>query len=200
MTIEEMRSQGVNAETIVWKAGMADWAKAATLPELMRVLQPAPAQQPYQQPMQQPYQQQPMQQPYQQQPYQQAGYNQSQKAEYPQPENNPYQQQPYQRAGYNQPYQQQPYEQPGFGGYEAPHTNWLPWAIVGTVLGLCGLGMIFGIIAIVKATNANKLYAQGNNTEAETVNNSAKTFTIVSFCCAALGIILGFIMGIAGAL
>lgn len=175
MSIEEMRSRGVNAETIVWKAGMADWTKAANVPELMMELHPVQQNQ-YQQPMQpNPYQQQPMQQ----NPYQQ---------EYPQT----VQQNQYQQPGYGQ---QNPYQQRPFGAYEAPHTNWLPWAIVGTVLGLCSfIGLILGIIAITKANNANKLYAQGANTEAETANNSAKTFSIVSLCFGGFGLLVSLIV------
>ncbi len=187
MGIEEMRSRGVNAETVVWKAGMADWTKAVNVPELMSQLQPVqqPVQQnPYQQPVQQQYQQQnPYQQPVQQQYQQQNPYQQPVQQQYPQ--QNPYQQQ-------QNPYQQNPYQQPG---YEAPHTNWMPWAIVGTVLGLCSfIGLVLGIIAIVKANNANKLYQQGASMEAEPINNSAKTFAIVSLCFDALGILGSLIM------
>lgn len=176
MGIEEMRNRGVNAETVVWKAGMADWTKAVNVPELMRELQPASVQPQYpQQPVQPQYpQQNPYQQPVQQQ--------------YPQP--NPYPQQ-------QNPYQQNPYQQLG---YEAPHTNWMPWAIVATVLGLCSLiPFVFGIVGIFKASKANNLYQQGATVEAESVNNSAKIFTFIALGLEVLSFIIGFCIGLAEA-
>ena len=71
-----------------------------------------------------------------------------------------------------------------------PHTDWLPWAIVSTVLGLCTcLGSIFGIIAIIKANSANRLYREGNYQQAEAENSSAKTMTIIGFAITIIGFI-----------
>lgn len=79
------------------------------------------------------------------------------------------------------------------GNYQ--HTDWMTWAIVGTVLGfLCScIGVIFGIIAITKANKANILYAEGRIEEARTENSSAKTMTIVSLVLAALGVFVSFL-------
>ena len=72
-----------------------------------------------------------------------------------------------------------------------PHKDWLPWAIVSTVLGLfCScIGSIFGIIAIIKANSANRLYREGSYQQAEAENSSAKTMTIIGFAIAIIGII-----------
>lgn len=72
-----------------------------------------------------------------------------------------------------------------------PHTNWLPWAITGTVLGAltCCLGLIFGIIGIVQANKANDAYALGDKNAGDSANSSAQTMTIISLVIAILGII-----------
>lgn len=87
------------------------------------------------------------------------------------------------------PYRQYaPGMQPQYGA-PIPHTNWLPWAIVGTVLGcLCScIGLVFGIIAIVKANNANNAYEMGDAVKGDRENSSAKTMTIISLVIAGLG-------------
>lgn len=83
-----------------------------------------------------------------------------------------------------QPYGQQPYGQP------AAHTNWYPWAIVSMVLGILSsfIGMILGIIAIVKAKKANDMYNQGLNTEARSINSTAMTLTILAFVFDIVGV------------
>lgn len=97
-----------------------------------------------------------------------------------------------------------PYRQyaPGYTptptGMPIPHTNWLPWAIVGTVLGcLCScIGLIFGIIAIVKANNANNAYAIGDGITGDRENSSAKTMTIISLVIAGVGLIISVLWGL----
>lgn len=54
--------------------------------------------------------------------------------------------------------------------------NYLVWAILSTVL-CC---MPFGIVAIVKATQVDTFWAQGNQAEAIEAANAAKKWTIVS--------------------
>ncbi len=108
---------------------------------------------------QQPYDPPPYgQQPYGQQPYGQQPYGQPHEQ---QPYGQPYPQQP----GYGQPYPQQPgYGQPypptGYGYGVAPGPppdNNLVWAILSTVL--CCLPL--GIVSIMKSTQVNTLWAQG---------------------------------------
>lgn len=76
-----------------------------------------------------------------------------------------------------------------------PHKDWLPWAIVSTVLGFfCScLASIFGIIAIIKANSANRLYREGKYQQAKSENSSAKTMTIIGFANAIIGIIVKII-------
>ena len=71
----------------------------------------------------------------------------------------------------------------------------MPWAITSTVLGfLCYcIGCIFGIIAIVKANDANNLYREGRIEMAEKENSTARTMTIIAFAATARGIIGSFI-------
>lgn len=74
--------------------------------------------------------------------------------------------------------------------------NYMPLAIVSTVLGLCGsfccVGLILGIIAIVYASQVNSKYNYGDYAGAE---QSAKNAKILGFI--ALGIdILGIVVSI----
>lgn len=90
-----------------------------------------------------------------------------------------------QQTQYQQPYQQQ-YPQQPVGTF----TNWLPWAIVGTVLGLCScIGLVLGIIGITKANGANNAYKCGDYDLARSVNNSACTLTILSLVFDGIGIL-----------
>ena len=169
---EHLKARGVEKDTYVWREGLEGWVPASELPELQDIFEEtiiqAVPQQPYGQP-QQPYvqPQQPYRQP--QQPYGQP-------------------QQPY---GQPQP----PYGQPQPYGNPVPHTNWMPWAIVGTIVGalFSCIGMIFGIIGIVKANNANKAYAVGDETGGDMNNSSAKTMTIIALVLAGIGLIVNLV-------
>ena len=94
-------------------------------------------------------------------------------------------QQPQYQQPYQQPYQY-PQQQPA-----ATYTNWLPWAIVGTVLGICScIGLVLGIIGITKANGANNAYKCGDYDLARSVNNSARTLTILSLVFDGIGILI----------
>lgn len=73
-----------------------------------------------------------------------------------------------------------------------PHTNWLPWAIVGTVFGalFSCIGLIFGIIGIVNANKANRLYSIGDERQGSVANSSARTMTIISLVLTVLGLVV----------
>ena len=204
---EHLKARGVEKDTYVWREGLEGWVPASELPELQDIFEEtiiqAVPQQPYGQP-QQPYgqPQQPYGQP--QQPYgqPQQPYGQPQQP-YRQPQQ-PYgqPQQPYgqPQQPYGQPQQpygqpQPPYGQPQPYGNPVPHTNWMPWAIVGTIVGalFSCIGMIFGIIGIVKANNANKAYAVGDETGGDMNNSSAKTMTIIALVLAGIGLIVNLV-------
>ena len=204
---EHLKARGVEKDTYVWREGLEGWVPASELPELQDIFEEtiiqAVPQQPYGQP-QQPYgqPQQPYGQPQQpygqpQQPYgqPQPPYGQPQQP-YGQPQQ-PYgqPQQPYgqPQQPYGQP--QPPYGQPQPYGNPVPHTNWMPWAIVGTIVGalFSCIGMIFGIIGIVKANNANKAYAVGDETGGDMNNSSAKTMTIIALVLAGIGLIVNLV-------
>lgn len=76
-----------------------------------------------------------------------------------------------------------------------PYTNWLPWAIVTTVLGgFCGcIGLILGIIAIVQANKANNFYRIGDTQQGDSANSAAKTLTIVGLIVDGLSLIFGLV-------
>lgn len=180
---EDLLAQGLTPSTMVWREGMADWAPATEVTELQELFYQQPAQpqsrqtqcaqpgQPPQQPYQQPQQgyQQPYQQPYQKQGYQQQGYPQQQ---YPQPP-----------------------QQPQYPQYQAQPTNWLPWAIVATVLGLCScIGLVLGIIAITRANSANKFYQFGDTVSGNAANSSARTLTIIALAFDGIGLLVNIAM------
>lgn len=147
----------ISPETFVWTEGMANWAKANTVPEVMNALtagQQPQAQQPQFTPPQPPYQQQPN--------YQQPNYQQPQ-------------QQPYQ-----QPYQQQ-YQQYGMPGDVKPN-NYLVWSILSIVLCCWPVG----IAAVVYAAKVDSLWGQGRYDEARSASEKAKNLTIVSAICGAV--------------
>lgn len=107
---------------------------------------------------------------------------------------NNYDQQTYGYSGYAKPG-----FNPQFGPYKQ-RTNWLPWAIAGTVVGFlfsC-IGVIFGIIAIVQANKANEAFAIGNEIGGEQANNTAKTMTIIALAFGGVGLITTVIGTITG--
>ena len=163
---EVLRMQGMTPDTYVWREGMDGWAQASSMPELTALFaegQDSIFPNSEQQPQQQP---QPGQQYSPQQPH--------------------YGQQQYYGQQYGNPYQQ------NMGCNVRPHTNWLPWAIVSTVLNclFSCIGIIFSIIGIVQANKANNLYQMGNNVEADAANSNAKVMTIISFVFAGIGVLV----------
>lgn len=158
---------GLTKETLIWKPGIPNWVAAETLPELQPAFVNSAPEESRRTPPEEP-----------------PGYSSS----YQQP---PYQGQHFRpnyyerRREYNDPYR------PAF------RTNWLPWAIVATVVGFftsC-IGAIFGIIGIVQANKANNLYAQGYDREADAANSNAKIMTIIGLIFAGIGIIALFWFG-----
>ena len=171
LSASELIRIGANGETMVWREGLSGWVKASTQPELLSAFS---ANSPF-------HPDNEVHSPYGQPQY-----------PYGQPQN-PYGQP---QAPYGQP--QNPYGQPQApynntpGSLPSDWTNWMPWAIVGTVCGFlfsC-IGIIFGIIAINNANKANRLIRSGLDTEARTANQSAKTMTIISLVLAGIGMVI----------
>ena len=119
---DKLLSVGVDANTLVWKQGMASWMKASQVAELGALFMPqSPAQpvQPVQTQSAQPVQPQPVQpQPAQPQQPQQPAYQQPQQSAYQQPQQPAYQQP--QQPAYQQP-QQPAYQQPQQPAYQQPY-------------------------------------------------------------------------------
>lgn len=185
LSASELIRIGANGETMVWREGLSGWVKASTQPDLISAFS---ANSPF-------HPDNEVHSPYGQP---QAPYGQPQNP-YGQPQN-PYgqPQNPYGQPQnpYGQP--QNPYGQPQNpynntpGSIPSDWTNWMPWAIVGTVCGFlfsC-IGVIFGIIAINNASKANRLIRSGLDMEARSANQSAKTMTIISLVLAGLGMVI----------
>lgn len=193
-TRQALKYKGITADTIIWRPGLADWVKVSALEEAAELLAEESAFGAYSEPQPQ----QPNNAPYGQQaagqqPGYQNGYQQNSYGQHPgYGQQNGYGQQPgYGQNGYNR----NPYN-----GAPKQHTNWLPWAILGSVLGLCScLGLIFGIIGIVNANKANTYYMMGDEINGDISNSNAKSMTLISLILGALGIIGGFISAITNA-
>lgn len=170
----ELRQAGLTADTPVWREGLDNWVKASTLPELNELLYVTP---PQAGPIPPSYSNFP---PYSG-PENISGFNQNNQDEY--------YQQPYNQYGYDN------YSRPGYGplqpGEPIAHTNWMPWAILATVLGCFGscISLILGIIAITYASKANNLYNSGDEYGGRDANGKARTMTIISFVITGLAII-----------
>lgn len=113
-------------------------------------------------------------------------YENPQKGQYPDFNNTPNPQPPYGQP--QQPYGQPPY---GYNPFPVPHTNWMPWAIITTIISGCTtcVGLILGIISIVYASKANSLYASGLQAEGDAANSTARTLTIINIVLLIIGII-----------
>ncbi|MDE6296861.1 MAG: GYF domain-containing protein [Muribaculaceae bacterium] len=196
-SIEELRYQGLTPESMVWREGLSEWVAASTLAELSAILYDMNAAQAVQNPAPAP------QQPVNQYPDYNNGYNQPATPQYGAPQQpaapqygapqQPVQQygapqQPYQQYNeYGQPVQQ-PYGQQMFN--QPQHQNWMPWAIVVTILAGCScVGLVLGILAIVNANKANNFFKMGMNAEGEAANKTAKTLVIINAVLMVISII-----------
>lgn len=170
-TVETLLSMGLQGDTPVWRAGMADWTAASLQPEIADRLRQTPP---------------PRVNPY------------GQNAEYGQNSGfgrNPQYDSNYSYGnnsfGYNR--RDNAYNRNGNQNPQASmRTNWLPWAIAATVASfLCScIGCIFGIIGIVNANKANNLYEAGYDEMGDQANNTAKIMTIISLVIAGIGLVI----------
>lgn len=169
MSKAQLALAGITPETMVWRQGLQDWVKAETLPDLNDVFMEDSAFGGYARPEEQlnPYACEDRDR--QETPVAPASYN-----------------------NYGQPKRPNPYNPYGNGGQPIAHTNWMPWAIVGTILGtiFSCVGMIFGIIGIVKANKANEFYQNGLGAEGDVANSSAKVMTILALVLGGVGLIM----------
>lgn len=183
-TIAALINAGLDHNTPVWHAGMADWMQASSVAEIMETLRiTRPPQFGYQ-----------TQQP----PYCQQNSNNS-FGQAPRFADNPQYDSPRPNYGDNRYRQNDPYGQSihnrnPYGNMNQYNngpvrTNWLPWAIVATIAGalFSCIGIVFGIIGIIQANKANNLYAQDRIAEANAANDNAKINTIIGLIIAGLG-------------
>ena len=161
-------------QTLVWKPGIENWVAAESLPELAPTFARQKQQEQYQTPPEYT-------------PPRPEGQNQF--------ADNPQYQQGHSYHNRNRYYERYDNYRNGYRGNM--RTNWLPWAIVATVVGFftsC-IGAIFGIIAIVQANKANTMYAQGFDREGDAANSNARIMTIIGLIFAAIGIIAALWFG-----
>lgn len=227
-TKEQLLAHGLTLDSMVWREGMMDWQRAAEVPELVALLT-APAPDPVSPPQPpRPQFAQPQAEipqylyhvivngqqrgPYNVAAFPSLGVTRQTMvwregltdwvAAGTLPELNAYFA-GQQTTPYGQPYRQpaQPYGTYPSGVQPTFHTNWMTWAIVATVVGalFSCIGMIFGIIAINKASQANKYYEIGDTVSGDAANASARTNCIVAFVVAGIGLIFNIVyLGILG--
>lgn len=206
-TLDQIRQHpGLTREALVWKPGLDNWVEASNLPELFPSINPTDFITPqteeiplHNQPQNEefppfnPTSNEDQNHPYRQQTEGSHQYNPYQH-QHPHPHHqhhNPYQHQnnpygPY--PGYDNRYPPHDNYRPNYG--PKPHTNWLPWAIITTIIGFLTscLPGIFGIIAIVQANKANISYARGMDREGDAANANARIMTIIGLIL--IGIII----------
>lgn len=181
-SIAELVAAGLRHDTPVWRVGMEVWEPASSRPELMERLNG--------------------------QSYPNFSANPQYGSEFGAHYNNGSQQgfagnsqygprQDFasnpQYGQYNHPNSPNQYDRHNNGHNPLPvRQNWLPWAIVATVLGFLGscIGAIFGIIGIVQANKANNLYAAGFDIEGNQANSTAKIMSIIGLVLGGIGLIL----------
>ena len=191
-------------ETLVWKPGYDNWMAAKNFPELVVAFTPQRPPQDFNTPPEYRNPQETESNPYtehnNQNPHinQNPGYGEN-------PGNNRFANNPQYQSNhsYNNGYQEHRYHENRNSYYHnngfqsGMRTNWLPWAIVATIIGFftsC-IGAIFGIIGIVQANKANNFYAQGYDREGDSANSNARIMTIIGLIFAGIGILILFFFG-----
>lgn len=186
LRLEQLSEYGLTRDTMIWRRGMPSWVKAHTLPEVAAIIEspaqvepPVPEPTPYQ-PVPPATNQQvnPVPNPYEQP---QPNYNPNTQYQQGQPEPQPQPQYAQgMRTGYNEP--QNPYRIQNNYDIQVPGWyNWSSWATVGLVLGFFTgiIGMVFGILGLVKSNQANEA-ARNGNPAADEINKSARLWTLIS--------------------
>ena len=164
-------------ETLVWKPGIENWTAAKNFPELLPAF----------------INQQNQSQNQSQTPPEYKSVNPEGNNQFA---NNPQYQSNHTYHNHNRYYER--YDNRYQNGYRPNmRTNWLPWAIVATIVGFFAscIGAIFGIIGIVQANKANTLYAQGYDLEGDAANSNARIMTIIGLIFAAIGILAVLLFG-----
>lgn len=164
---DELLLQGVKSDTFIWYEGLPEWVRANTLPELADLFYAPEPTNSYKI-------------NFEKESDRIAEAERQSQPIAPPPPVNPQTYPPY-----------NPYGQPGYPtGYQIPHTNWLPWAIIVTVLSAFScIGLIIGIISIINASKANDFYANGRVAEGDSANNTARILTIVNIVLLGITII-----------
>lgn len=79
--------------------------------------------------------------------------------------------------------------------------NYLPLAIIGTVVGMCSpccIGLILGIVAIVFSTQVDSKYGYKDYIGAEQSSKNTKILSLIAIVLGALGLIYTIVMFLTG--
>lgn len=165
LSFEQLTQECIEPSTLVWTAGMADWARADSLPELETIL------------------------------VRNVVNGESAFGSYAQPEEPPRVKKPWEKNtsepyGANSQYYQHQNEHRQDGNLQVK-TNWKTLAIVAMVAGFifsC-IGGIVGIFALLEANKAENAQMAGFDRQAQNNWSNCKTLTIISFALCALGLV-----------
>lgn len=175
LKFDQLRDYFIQPSTLVWTAGMADWARAGSIPELESVIS-APSVD-----------------------------GESAFGSYAQPEQPPrHQQWNSQNSAYSNRYSQQNQNygnNTGSNGQYHIDTNWKTLAIVALVAGflLSCIGGIVGIFALIEANKAQKAESFSDEFGARNHWSNCKTLTIISFVLSGIGLVTSVVMFAKGA-
>lgn len=162
MTFEQLAQTGIEPSTLVWTAGMADWARADSMPELEPLLA------------------------------RNVVNDESAFGSYVQPDEPPRVKRPWEQQSAGQYGQQRQFGQAQNGnGNLQVKTNWKTLSIVAMVAGFifsC-IGGIVGIFALLEANKAENMEMAGFEQQAQRNWSNCKTLTIISFVLVGLGLI-----------
>lgn len=163
LTFGQLAQEAIEPSTLVWTAGMADWARADSMPELEPII------------------------------VRNAVNEESAFGAYAQPEEPPHVKKPWEQncnGQYGRPNQFGQFND-GHNGNLQVKTNWKTLAIIAMVLGFifsC-IGGIVGIFALLEANKAENAQMAGFDQQAQNNWSNCKTLTIVSFVLCGIGLV-----------
>ena len=166
LSMLQLSERGIEPSTLVWTAGMADWARADCVPELAHLLA-------YRTPIDE----------------QESAFGAYARPD--QPAAGPYgpYEEPQKYGAYNN------VGSNGNQVFVKPSTNWKTLAIIATVAGFLFscvggiVGGIVGVFAIAQANKAENAMRCGDDFTAKSAWSSCKTLCIVSFILSGIGLV-----------
>lgn len=161
LSFEQLGERGLEPSTLVWTAGMPDWARADSIPELEALIA------------------------------QNVVNDESAFGSYARPEEPPHIKRPWEQQGNQYASGSRYGQNSDPNGQLQVKTNWKTLSIVATIAGFlfsC-IGGIVGIFALLEANKAENAQNAGFDQQAQSNWSNCKTLTIIAFVLVGLGLI-----------